>query len=90
MLSILQPTLTLHCLSRMGTIVLELYWNHAPKTCKNFAELGRRGYYNNNKFHRIIKDFMVQGGDPTGTGEDKSNTPHSTLLLDTSFDSSIR
>uniref|UniRef100_A0A9J7Z447 Peptidyl-prolyl cis-trans isomerase n=2 Tax=Cyprinus carpio TaxID=7962 RepID=A0A9J7Z447_CYPCA len=65
---ILQPTLTLHCLSRMGTIVLELYWNHAPKTCKNFAELGRRGYYNNNKFHRIIKDFMVQGGDPTGTG----------------------
>ncbi|KAK3575358.1 hypothetical protein QTP86_025513 [Hemibagrus guttatus] len=54
-----------HC---MGTIVLELYWKHAPKTCKNFAELGRRGYYNNTKFHRIIKDFMVQGGDPTGTG----------------------
>ncbi|KAL7891459.1 hypothetical protein AOLI_G00009350 [Acnodon oligacanthus] len=52
----------------MGTIVLELYWKHAPKTCKNFAELGRRGYYNNTKFHRIIKDFMVQGGDPTGTG----------------------
>ncbi|KAL0191412.1 hypothetical protein M9458_014110, partial [Cirrhinus mrigala] len=51
----------------MGTVVLELYWNHAPKTCKNFAELGRRGYYNNTKFHRIIKDFMVQGGDPTGT-----------------------
>lgn len=53
----------------MGTIVLELYWKHAPKTCKNFAELGRRGYYNNTKFHRIIKDFMVQCGDPTGTGE---------------------
>ncbi|KAK9973515.1 hypothetical protein ABG768_024241 [Culter alburnus] len=52
----------------MGTIALELYWNHAPKTCKNFAELGRRGYYNNTKFHRIIKDFMVQGGDPTATG----------------------
>ncbi|MBN3295144.1 CELR2 protein, partial [Amia calva] len=53
---------------RMGTIVLELYWKHAPKTCKNFAELSRRGYYNGTKFHRIIKDFMVQGGDPTGTG----------------------
>lgn len=53
---------------RMGTIVIELYWLHAPKTCKNFAELARRGYYSNTKFHRIIKDFMVQGGDPTGTG----------------------
>ncbi|MEE6524844.1 hypothetical protein FKM82_024515 [Ascaphus truei] len=52
----------------MGTITLELYWLHAPKTCKNFAELARRGYYNGIKFHRIIKDFMVQGGDPTGTG----------------------
>lgn len=58
--------LTMHC--RMGTVVVELYWRHAPKTCKNFAELARRGYYTNTKFHRIIKDFMVQGGDPTGTG----------------------
>lgn len=45
----------------MGIIVLELYWKHAPKTCKNFAELARRGYYNGTKFHRIIKDFMIQG-----------------------------
>ncbi|XP_063300502.1 peptidyl-prolyl cis-trans isomerase-like 1 isoform X2 [Pelobates fuscus] len=52
----------------MGTITLELYWLNAPKTCKNLAELARRGYYNGTKFHRIIKDFMVQGGDPTGTG----------------------
>ncbi|XP_063153763.1 peptidyl-prolyl cis-trans isomerase-like 1 isoform X2 [Candoia aspera] len=52
----------------MGLIILELYWKHAPKTCKNFAELSRRGYYNGTKFHRIIKDFMIQGGDPTGTG----------------------
>lgn len=51
-----------------GNITLELYWKHAPKTCKNFAELARRGYYDNCKFHRIIKDFMIQGGDPTGTG----------------------
>ncbi|XP_057595874.1 peptidyl-prolyl cis-trans isomerase-like 1 [Hippopotamus amphibius kiboko] len=52
----------------MGIIVLELYWKHAPKTCKNFTELAHRGYYNGTKFHRIIKDFMTQGGDPTGTG----------------------
>ncbi|KAK0138653.1 Peptidyl-prolyl cis-trans isomerase-like 1 [Merluccius polli] len=60
--------LTVALETTMGTIVLELYWKHAPQTCKNFAELARRGYYNNTKFHRIIKDFMVQGGDPTGTG----------------------
>ncbi|XP_043247153.1 peptidyl-prolyl cis-trans isomerase-like 1 [Amphibalanus amphitrite] len=52
----------------MGEIVIELYWEHAPNTCRNFAELSRRGYYNGCKFHRIIKDFMIQGGDPTSTG----------------------
>jgi len=52
----------------MGSVVIELYWKHAPNTCRNFAELARRGYYNGVKFHRIIKDFMIQGGDPTGTG----------------------
>jgi len=52
----------------MGDIQLELYWNHAPKTCKNFAELTRRGYYNGVVFHRIVADFMAQTGDPTGTG----------------------
>ncbi|KZT53487.1 cyclophilin-like protein [Calocera cornea HHB12733] len=54
--------------TNMGEIELELYWQHAPKTCKNFSELAKRGYYNNTVFHRIIADFMVQGGDPTGTG----------------------
>lgn len=65
----------------MGPIVFELYWDHAPKTCKNFYELAKKGYYQNTIFHRIIKvslasgtlglteqDFMIQGGDPTGTG----------------------
>ena len=52
----------------MGTVELELYWKHAPRTCCNFAELSRRGYYSGLKFHRVIKDFMIQGGDPTGTG----------------------
>lgn len=45
----------------MGEIVIELYWKHAPITCRNFAELTRRGYYNGTKFHRIIRDFMIQG-----------------------------
>lgn len=52
----------------MGTMGIELYWEHAPRTCQNFAELARKGYYNNTIFHRIIRDFMIQGGDPTGTG----------------------
>jgi len=52
----------------MGTFAVELYVNEAPKTCENFLELSKSGYYDNVVFHRIIRDFMVQGGDPTGTG----------------------
>ncbi|KAF9652894.1 hypothetical protein BDM02DRAFT_3088416 [Thelephora ganbajun] len=55
--------------TNMGEIKLELYWDHAPKTCQNFAELAKRGYYNGVIFHRIIADFMAQSGDPTGTGK---------------------
>lgn len=53
----------------MGVITFELYWDHAPKTCQNFVELAKRGYYNSTVFHRIISEFMIQGGDPTGTGK---------------------
>jgi len=52
----------------MGDIDVELYWNHAPRTCENFFELAKRGYYDGTVFHRIIQNFMIQGGDPTGTG----------------------
>lgn len=52
----------------MGSFTVELYPSFAPKTCKNFEELARRGYYDGTIFHRIIPDFMVQCGDPTGTG----------------------
>merc|ERR1719169_213534 len=52
----------------MGEIEVELYWLHAPRTCKNFMELAKRGYYDNTLFHRIVSGFVVQGGDPTGTG----------------------
>ncbi|KAK0655563.1 peptidyl-prolyl cis-trans isomerase ppi1 [Cercophora newfieldiana] len=57
----------------MGTIIVELYTQHAPKTCKNFATLAQRGYYDNVVFHRVIRDFMIQGGDPTGTGRGGSS-----------------
>ncbi|KAF8372857.1 cyn-12, partial [Pristionchus pacificus] len=57
-----------HIETSMGKFCVELYWDHAPRTCQNFAELARRGYYNGTIFHRIIADFMIQGGDPTGTG----------------------
>jgi peptidyl-prolyl cis-trans isomerase-like 1 len=48
--------------------VIELYSDHAPKTCKNFSGLAQRHYFDNLIFHRIIPSFMIQGGDPTGTG----------------------
>lgn len=53
--------------------MLELYSDHAPKTCKNFSTLAQRGYYNNVIFHRIILNFMIQTGDPTGTGRGGSS-----------------
>merc|ERR1712083_1234679 len=52
----------------MGEIEVELYWLHAPRTCRNFYELSKRGFYDNTPFHRIVTDFVIQGGDPTGTG----------------------
>jgi len=51
-----------------GTIVCKLFPDHAPITVNNFAFLASEGFYNGTVFHRVIPDFMVQGGDPTGTG----------------------
>lgn len=51
-----------------GDIVINLFGDHAPKTVKNFVDLAEKGFYDGVIFHRIIKDFMIQGGDPTGTG----------------------
>jgi len=51
-----------------GTIVFTLKPEIAPKACENFEGLVKKGYYNGLLFHRIIKNFMIQGGDPTGTG----------------------
>ncbi len=54
--------------TNMGDIKIKLFPNEVPNTVKNFAELAKKGYYNGIIFHRVIKDFMIQGGDPTGTG----------------------
>jgi cyclophilin family peptidyl-prolyl cis-trans isomerase len=57
---------TLH--TSEGAIELELYPDAAPKTVENFEKLSRDGFYEGVIFHRVIPDFMIQGGDPTGTG----------------------
>jgi len=51
-----------------GTIELELYPQYAPKTVNNFVFLAREGFYDGVTFHRVISNFVIQGGDPTGTG----------------------
>jgi peptidyl-prolyl cis-trans isomerase B (cyclophilin B) len=51
-----------------GDIELTLYPEYAPKTVNNFVFLAREGFYDGVSFHRVIADFMIQGGDPTGTG----------------------
>lgn len=52
----------------LGTIKIKLFPEQAPKTVENFLGHAKSGYYNGIIFHRVIQDFMIQGGDPTGTG----------------------
>jgi len=54
--------------TNQGNIEIKLFPDVAPKTCENFTGLVKKDYYNGIIFHRVIKDFMIQGGDPTGTG----------------------
>ncbi|MFA5143359.1 MAG: peptidylprolyl isomerase [Candidatus Omnitrophota bacterium] len=56
-----------------GNIEIKLMPDVAPKACENFKGLVEKGYYNGLIFHRVIKDFMIQGGDPTGTGSGGSS-----------------
>ncbi|SAL99739.1 hypothetical protein [Absidia glauca] len=55
--------------TNLGSLNMELYCDKAPRTCYNFIMLAKTGYYENVIFHRSIKNFMIQGGDPTGTGK---------------------
>lgn len=56
-----------------GAIMLELFSKDAPKTVENFLALARQGFYDGTKFHRVIKDFMIQGGDPLSKDDDWSD-----------------
>jgi len=61
-----QPKATIE--TSKGKIVIELYQDKAPKTVANFVKLTKQGFYNGILFHRVIPGFMIQTGDPTGTG----------------------
>ena len=52
----------------LGDIKIKLFGSKTPKTVENFTKHAENGYYNGLKFHRVIKDFMIQGGDPLGNG----------------------
>ena len=60
------PTVTIE--TNHGTITAEMYMDKAPKTAGNFIDLAKKGYYDDLIFHRVIEDFMIQGGCPDGTG----------------------
>lgn len=66
-LNIANPVATLE-VENFGTIKIELYPDLAPETVSNFITLANNGFYNNLTFHRVVKDFMIQGGDPSGDG----------------------
>ncbi|MDA3147067.1 peptidylprolyl isomerase [Leucobacter sp. UCMA 4100] len=65
-MTIPSATATIH--TNHGDINLDLFGDQAPKTVKNFIDLAEKGFYDNLIFHRIIKEFMIQGGCPQGTG----------------------
>ncbi|MCA1605026.1 MAG: peptidylprolyl isomerase, partial [Acidobacteria bacterium] len=62
------PNRTAAIQTNQGTIRIELLESESPKTAENFIKLADKGYYDGVIFHRVIKNFMIQGGDPTGTG----------------------
>lgn len=55
--------------TNMGDIKMEFFWNESPETSLNFVNLAKDGFYDGTKFHRVIKDFMIQGGDPLSKDE---------------------
>ena len=65
--NISNPIVTME-VENYGTIKIELYPDQAPETVSNFIKLANNGFYNGLKFHRVVKDFMIQGGDPSGDG----------------------
>lgn len=58
--------------TNMGDITVEFFTDKAPNTVQNFIKLGREGFYNGTKFHRVIDGFMIQGGDPLSKGDNEA------------------
>jgi cyclophilin family peptidyl-prolyl cis-trans isomerase len=75
--------------TEVGTIKVELLENEAPKTAENFRALAERGFYNGVIFHRVISGFMVQGGDPTGTGAGGQTATGAMLPNEVNLNSSL-
>ena len=67
---VIDPTKTYHAIFKLeaGDVKIKLFADKAPKTVNNMVFLAREGYYDGTTFHRVIPDFMAQGGDPTGSG----------------------
>ena len=73
-----------------GVMKIELYPQHAPKTVKNFEKLVKEGFYDGLTFHRVIPGFMIQGGDPTGTGTGGSGEPIRGEFLSNGFRNTLK
>ena len=67
-MEVTNPVATME-IENYGTVKIELYPDLAPETVANFITLANRGFYDGLTFHRVVKDFMIQGGDPEGTGQ---------------------
>jgi cyclophilin family peptidyl-prolyl cis-trans isomerase len=67
-----EKTTTIVLETNLGNIEIALLADKAPQTAANFLKIANSGFYDNTKFHRVIKGFMIQGGDPYSKGEDKS------------------
>lgn len=65
---VLENEVAVEMVTTHGTIKLKLFQQHAPKAVENFVTHSKNGYYDGLTFHRVIKDFMIQGGDPKGNG----------------------
>lgn len=64
-----------------GPIDIELWAKEAPKATRNFVQLCLEGYYDGTLFHRVIKSFLIQGGDPTGSGTSEIPNPNQTYMM---------
>ena len=83
------PIVTME-VENFGTIKIELYPDQAPETVANFITLANRGFYNGLTFHRVVKDFMIQGGDKEGTGQGSATLADLKDDGDSSTDYSIK